>query len=259
MPVYYIRSDAVVGDRIRLEGALAKHLRDVLRVRTGEHLTLVDEARASYRARVERVGRSTLDAVIEDRRPPGPPDHPQIVLGQALIKGERMDWVIQKATELGVARIVPLVTERTVIRLADERSERRVDRFRTIAREAAQQSCRPAPPEIGRITPLPDFLRSVPTSHLPLFLYEHERSRGLKEALRSRTGSSALLAVGPEGGFTPDEAGAADKEGWVLASLGPRILRTETAALAALFAVQFEWDGFAPSVGGVREWENGTR
>jgi 16S rRNA (uracil1498-N3)-methyltransferase len=152
-----------------------------------------------------------------------------------------MDWIVQKSTELGVATIIPLVTERTIVKIRDE--EKRVSRWQKIAREAAMQSNRPDIPQIGHIQSFSDFLQTLsPGPRTLLLLPWEEGTEPMKNVLRQIPGiTNVIVLIGPEGGFSVQEAEAAKERGFHLVSLGPNILRTETAAVAVLSMIVYEF------------------
>jgi 16S rRNA (uracil1498-N3)-methyltransferase len=213
-----------------LIGANAAHLARTLRARVGQEFDV---------ACGERVFRATVSSVSDERL--------EFALGQeidarittvpvtlllAVFKFDRMEWAIEKCTELNVTSIVPLIARRTEKHLA-QAAEKRVERWRRIAREAAQQSRRLAAPEIAAPRKLSDALQFE--SEARIVLAENEHNVTLNEVLRSRDEIRSLaLAVGPEGGWAEDELAAFARAGWVAASLGETILRAETAAIAAL-------------------------
>jgi 16S rRNA (uracil1498-N3)-methyltransferase len=155
-----------------------------------------------------------------------------ITLLQAVPRGERMDLLVQKTTELGVARIVPLVSERSVVRPTAARARR----WQTIAQEAARQSGRADLPEVTAPLPFADALPLAAASPTRLALWEEERARPLRQALT--TAAATALLIGPEGGLTADEIDQARAAGFLTVTLGPRILRVETAAIVAVVLVQ---------------------
>ena len=241
MPIYFIASHQIHGETAKIDGPLLKHLRDVLRVNRGETLTFVDECRQRYVAQVDRVDRQALVARITSRLETAPPTPLQLTLAQGIIKGKKMDWIIQKATELGVGRIIPLHTSRTVVRLDGLRAQRQQTRWQTIAYEAAQQSSRDEVPQVQPICSFSDFIRA--DSHfLRLILWEGETERSLKNELASHSDlKSAALLIGPEGGFSQQEVSEAKAQGFRAIHLGQRILRTETASLVTLGVLQYLW------------------
>lgn len=279
MPVYFIRSNQIDQKKIHLDTALEHHLRNVLRLKMGEAIFLVDEQRKRYLARVMTTHPKPMTLQIESEALP-PADHsPKIRLGVALIQREKMDWIIQKATELGVARISPVITARTVVRPDPKRSVHQVERWGKIAREAAQQSCRFDIPSVDVPVSL-QHLFSEPELQAAAFRFifaerfakvpcpsdrEKTRERAFEsgEAAESEGSprsplaemcrvmavqknralgpvDSGLLLIGPEGGWTSEELTQAIGLDFLPLSLGARILRTETAVLAALAILDYE-------------------
>jgi len=220
------------GAPIRLTAEQTRYLRTVLRLEQGALLEVFDGHGARFSARLE--GDSVVLTAAE-------PDEPlrkvDLVLVQALAKGEKMDVIVQKATELGAARIVPLGSERSVVKLDAERSDSRTGRYRRIAQEAARQCGRA---DVPQIDPPADWdavfalLASEPT-RLGLLL-DPEAAVRLSQVARGA--QRLLLAVGPEGGFSTEERARAQQAGMIPVGLGKLVLRTETAALAALAVVQ---------------------
>jgi 16S rRNA (uracil1498-N3)-methyltransferase len=220
-------ADEVAGDRAALVGAHAAHLARVLRARRGQQFDIA----VGERLRVGTV-LSVADDRVEFELGEDLPVRaaPQIILLLAVFKFDRMEWAIEKATELGATRIVPVIARRTESHLASAASKR-VERWRRIAKEAAEQSRRLAPPEVAA----PVRLKSALTidAAVRIVLSEAEEQNTLKAALAGPPGSLAL-AIGPEGGWTEDELKLFLDEGWVPVSLGENILRAETAAIAAM-------------------------
>lgn len=218
--------------RLTVGGDGFHHLVRVLRARPGDRVVLFDGAGREADAVVVAVegGEATLDAA--EPRQAAPATTP-ITLHLALLKGEKMDWVVQKATELGVARIVPVETAHTVVRLSGERAGTRAQRWRKIAAEAARQCGRADVPEIDEPTPIEQTLRRP----APVRLFLHETAT--TPLPPTIAGAPIWVAVGPEGGFSPAEVEAARAAGWSIVGLGPRVLRAETAALAILAILQF--------------------
>ncbi|MFI5109145.1 MAG: RsmE family RNA methyltransferase [Terriglobales bacterium] len=223
-------ADEVSGSRAVLVGTQAEHLARVLRARVGEEFDIAAEGRVR-RGRIISVTPEKVEFELGEELPAAA--LPDITLLLAIFKFDRMEWAIEKATELGVARVVPLIAKRTDSHLASA-AVKRVERWRRIAREAAQQSRRAAPPEIAAPARFEEVL-SVPAERR-IILSEAEEQVALKQAVAGFKGSVAL-AVGPEGGWTGEEERAFCEHGWIAASLGPTILRAETAAIAAVSIV----------------------
>jgi 16S rRNA (uracil1498-N3)-methyltransferase len=249
MPVFFIQSTQIKDQTIQITGELAHHLRNVLRIRTGETLDVVDENRRRYHITLsDRTPHQLLGHIqaIEEPR-----DVPllEITLAQALLKSPKMDWVVQKATELGAGAILPIVTERTVRRPRKEREPHQQERWQTIAKEAAQQCGRADIPEVMVSVSLDELCEKPLDAIHKLVLWEQEQDMTLKSVLadlKERVGfqtppyeSGAILA-GPEGGFSPLEIDKIQKAGWIPVTMGRRILRSETASLAALAILQYE-------------------
>lgn len=211
----------------------------VLRLRPGDGVECFDGRGRVYEGRIGRVDREGF--VIEVERCHAPQEiRAQVTLVQALIKGERFEWLIQKATELGVARIVPLITQRTVVRPAAAGAQQKRARWERIAREAATQCGRAHVPDITSPARFTDVLPLVTTSALTLIATLAVDTRPLREVLeRQGRFGNAIVMIGPEGDFTPGEAAMAQDRGAHPVSLGPLTLRAETAGIAALSILQY--------------------
>lgn len=214
--------------------AAAQHALRVLRLGVGDAVVLFDGEGGEYPGRIAEAGRA-VRVQLAGRRDIERESPLDMTLAQALPSGDKMDWVVQKAVELGVARIQPLLAARSVVRLSGERAQRRVEHWRQVAISACEQCGRNRLPEIAPILDLRQWLGRLPQdneiSRLLLSPQGGRRPRELAGARRFK------LLVGPEGGLDADEAAAARRAGFADLSLGPRILRTETAGPAALAAL----------------------
>jgi 16S rRNA (uracil1498-N3)-methyltransferase len=222
-------ADEVSGDRAFLLGPHAEHLARVLRARVGQEFEIAtaEEVRCGRIIGIDqdRV-EFQLGEKIQTRRPLA------LTVAISIIKFDRMEWAIEKCTELGIARIVPVIAHRTDKHLASA-APKRVERWRRIAREASEQSRRSSPPEVYEPMKLTDAV-SIPAD-MRIVLDESEHSMLLKEALQGAANSGdLLLAFGPEGGWTADESQLLRASGWIAASLGRTILRAETAVIAGV-------------------------
>ncbi|MBI3812271.1 MAG: 16S rRNA (uracil(1498)-N(3))-methyltransferase [Nitrospirae bacterium] len=241
MPVYFIQSRSIQNDRVVLTGDLAHHLGAVLRCRVGEIVHLVDEDRVRYRSELSQIVEKRIIATILERERPVPRRIPAVTLAQAVLKGDKMDWAVQKAGELGVNVIIPVVTERTIARPRAERARHHRDRWQTIAKEASQQCGRLDYADVKPVVSLDDLFKNPPEASLKLVPWEQEQGRSLKAALQNlKEETSVAILIGPEGGFSPREIENAREAGWVSVSLGPRILRAETAGVAVLAIIEYE-------------------
>jgi 16S rRNA (uracil1498-N3)-methyltransferase len=222
-------ADEVSGDRAALVGAHADHLVRVLRARIGESFDIAT-GQALRRGRITSVNADRVEFDLGEVISAAP--LAKITLVLAIFKFDRLEWAIEKCTELGVSRIVPVISRRTDAHLAAA-SMKRVERWRRIARQAAEQSRRAAPPEIAAPIKLSDAL-NLPEA-LRVVLAESEEQTLLRDVLQAHaTAGGIALAVGPEGGWSEDELQLFQQAGWISASLGNTILRAETAAIAAI-------------------------
>ena len=228
-------ADEVSGKRAVLLGAHAEHLARVLRARVGQEfdITAGNEVRSG---RVIAVAQDRVEFELGDAV--SAPVAVQVTVALSIFKFDRMEWAIEKCTELGATRIVPVIARRTETHLASA-AAKRVDRWRRIVLQAAEQSRRVSPPEISDPQKLEDAL-ALPGG-LRIVLSESETEMTLKGVVQSHAErSDVLLALGPEGGWSDDELKLFQEAGWISASLGSTILRAETAAIASLAVVLAE-------------------
>jgi len=239
-PRFFITPDQVQGKQITVSGEDHRHIRTVLRKQPGDMLMLSDGQGTEYITRIIRSDRSGITAEITERST-REIRYPRITLGQGLPKSDKMDWIVQKATELGVAKIVPLMTERTIVKVKDE--EKRIARWQRICREAAMQSARPDISQVGPITSFHDFVMTPAREPKTLLLLPWEEgTEPIKNVLRNNPEVQHIVAIiGPEGGLSEAEARSAEQQGFSTVSLGPSILRSETAAVAVLSMVVYEY------------------
>jgi 16S rRNA (uracil1498-N3)-methyltransferase len=221
-------ADEVSGNLAALTGAHAEHLVRVLRTRPGQEFDIVAEG-VVRRGRVSTIQGSRVEFELGEETPSQPLPL-QLTLLLAIFKFDRMEWAIEKCTELGVSKIVPVIARRTDSHLASA-SVKRADRWRRIALQAAEQSRRILPAEIASPIQLQAALK-LP-ANLKIVLSEAEQQTELRDIARPAGEGEILLAIGPEGGWTEEELDSFQKDGWIAASLGPTILRAETAAIAA--------------------------
>jgi 16S rRNA (uracil1498-N3)-methyltransferase len=223
------------GSEVILPERPSRHLSQVLRLRTGDRVVVFNGDGRDFPALVSAARK---DAVRVQLQPPGAEEPPAVLplhLGLGISKGERMDFAIQKAVELGVAAITPLFTERCVVRLAGERLAKRQEHWRGVLIAACEQSGRRRLPDFNEAAPLQQWLLDA----APGVLLDHRAGQGLTQLARPTDGLSLL--VGPEGGLSETERQQARDAGLTGIRLGPRVMRTETAPLAAIAALQVLW------------------
>jgi 16S rRNA (uracil1498-N3)-methyltransferase len=237
----YVPGELRAGSGHTLPVPQAHHIARVLRLGEGDALTLFNGDGSEYDAVVARIARDAVTVKIGGVRAGAREPALEIVLGQALSSGERMDYTVQKAVELGVAAIHPLAASRSVVRLDAARAEKRVAHWQSVVIAACEQCGRNRIPPVAPVLPLETWLGRCGAAALRLLLSPQGETR-LRD-LAKPEGAIVLLA-GPEGGFTQEEEALARRSGCTPVRLGPRVLRTETAAVAALAAMQALWGDF---------------
>ena len=250
-PRFYSPETLSAGACVALSENAARHAVRVLRLREGDALILFDGRGGEYPARIVRAGRDDVVAELLAWRDCECESPLAITLAQALQAGEKMDLTVQKAVELGVQRVVPVASQRSVVRLEGERARRRVEHWRAVAASACEQCGRNRIPEISALESLRQWLARPVDGDVLRLLLDPRSSNTLQTLTRPGGGQRVELLIGPEGGLAPEEEAMAVAAGFVGVRLGPRVLRTETAGLAALAAIQCLWGDFGGGAGDV--------
>ncbi|MBI3028497.1 MAG: 16S rRNA (uracil(1498)-N(3))-methyltransferase [Candidatus Rokubacteria bacterium] len=240
MTRFHVRPEAVEADRVLFDEQETRHLSRVLRLRPGDSVQVVDGRGTEFTVRLESIEGRTAAGTILTRSSSVTESPLAVTLAQGIPKGDKMEWIVRTVTELGVVRVLPLVTERTIVRLEPGRWRDRARRWQRVAKEAAKQCGRAVIPTVEAPRPLQEFAGAAPAADLRLCLWEGER-RGLSEILDDAARgpvASVLLAVGPEGGLAAREVETLVAQGFTSAGLGPRILRTETAGPVGVALLQ---------------------
>ncbi len=224
------------GSRIPLDDKAAHHVARVLRLGSGAALRLFDGQGGEYPATIDEIGKREVYVTVGEHVAVEVESPLVVTLAQGISKGERMDFTIQKAVELGVQRIVPLDTERSVVNLKGERRDKKLDHWRGVIISACEQCGRNTLPELLPMQSLTSWLETPPQG--TGLLLDHRAGGSIRSL--SKPGALTLL-IGPEGGLSENERGKAYASGYAGLRLGPRVLRTETAALTALAALQSHW------------------
>ncbi|MEK6801891.1 MAG: RsmE family RNA methyltransferase [Nitrospirota bacterium] len=238
MPAFFISSSDIRESRITLTGDLCHHLRASLRVKPGENLRLTDERRRRYHVRVLQVAQQVVTAEILEQRQGPVETGPPLLLAQALLKGDHMDWVVQKASELGVRTILPLISRHGVVRPQPDRIAAQVARWQRIATEAAQQSEQWQPPEVLEPLESRRYFSTHKATRSLLLAERHEAAALARIPLPSLPSEQLTVIIGPEGGWAEEEIALALSQNCQAVSLGECILRADTAAVTALSIVQ---------------------
>lgn len=239
MPQFLIDRNIRVGGTVPITGDDAHHIIDVLRLKTGDWIVLADGRGKRFRAGIAELGKKSLSVRIDEELPPLPITN--ITLAQAVIKHDRIETIIQKAVELGVTKIIPFTSERTISKFS--KNAVKIERWNKIAIEAAKQCGMAVKPAVENIISFEELILSVTDFDHKLMFFEGEEKSTLGEYFNNR-GTEALghrgtlITIGPEGGFTPEEIKLARKNDFTTLKLGPQILRVETAATTAIALVQ---------------------
>jgi 16S rRNA (uracil1498-N3)-methyltransferase len=237
-----VQTPRTMGDKIEISGAEARHIQKVFRLKEGDEIVLFDGTGTEYWGTIESQRRHGITVKIAKTDTPRRESPIDIILGQGLLKGDKMDYVLQKTTEMGVSAIFPFISSRTIPRLGGDRAERRWNRWKRIVVESAKQCGRVVPPRVEGIRPLESILKSPVGDFVKLILWERAGD-SLREGMREidKNARKFLFLVGPEGGFDEGEISAAKERGFTPVGLGPRILRSETAGVAILSILQYEF------------------
>ena len=237
VPRLFVPARLREGACVDLPGEVAEHLGRVLRLGPGADLILFNGEGGEWQATIEVLERGRVGVRVGSHRPADRESQLDLTLAQGISRGERMDYTLQKAVELGVSSIVPIASERSVVRLSAERGERRGEHWARVVQAASEQCGRTRVPRLLPVATMDEWLSGV-VPGIKLLLIRTEDACRLSELAPD---PSITLLIGPEGGFAAEEASAAERAGYRALRLGPRVLRTETAAVAALCALQTLW------------------
>jgi len=243
---FFVPASSVDGEQVRLSAEQAHQVSQVLRLKPGDAIVVLDDNGAQYGVTLTSVGPREAVGRVTDKHPASGEPATQLTLFQSLLAREKFEWVLQKGTEVGVARFVPVLTERSIMR--DRRiEENKLNRWRRIMTEAAEQSHRGRIPKLEQAVTFDAAIRQSADFDRCLIAVLSHKAVLLRDALRGiKKGVSVALMIGPEGGFTPEEVAAAGERGAVPMSLGPRVLRTETAAVVAAALILYELGDMEP-------------
>lgn len=238
MQRYFISPEQVEGEKFSIKGEDVHHIRRVMRMRPGDLLVACDGEGTDYIGELIEGNGDAVTCRILRRKPSTSEPRLQVTLAQSLPKGDKWEWVLQKGTELGASFFLPFTSRRTVVKWDRAKAEKRRERWKRILKEAAEQSHRGRIPAVSPVTDWNGLLDAIKGSDLALIAYEGG-GEPLSAALSRKVTSHLLLIVGPEGGWEEEEVRQARDAGAIPVSLGTRILRTETAAVAMLACTMF--------------------
>lgn len=245
---FYVEPEQIDGQQISVYGGDVNHIKNVLRLKQGDWVILCDGENTDYYCRIEQMNPQDILCHIE-KKESGSTELPgSITLFQGVPKGEKMELIIQKAVELGVARIVPVFTKRCVVKLDDKKAAKKVERWQKIAEAAAKQCGRGYIPQVADVVTYKEAVEMASANVCNLLPYEcaegiQEAAKIVEEAAKS---PSVGIFIGPEGGFEEEEVRLGKDHGFQVMTLGKRILRTETAGIATLAILMFSMQAKAP-------------
>ena len=241
MARFFVPRRNIEGSRGIVVGEELQHLRRVLRLAAGDLITIFDDSGREHDAVICSIEPDSAAVEITRSYEAQRESTLDLTLALGLTKGEKMDFVIEKATELGVQTIVPVLSSYAVPKLNERKIAARCERWQKIALNAAKQSGRTQMPKLLPLCGFREFIGQASPEAFKLFFWEKESTQSLRHLQQQRGAKPVLITIGPEGGFSAEEAAEATKHGFHLATLGRRILRAETAAIAAVSLAQFLW------------------
>ena len=242
---FFVAPEAVQDDIVQFDAELARHMGKVLRLTAGEQVTVSTGGSTAYLVELTEFQKDAVTGRILERMENLLETAIEVVLFQGMPKGDKLELIIQKCTELGVSAVVPVETSRSVVHLDSGKAAKKLERWQKIAQEASQQSKRVQVPTVGPYYNWKQFLQHLSEQNgLTIVFWEDEQTQSLKALLRSQAEKPQRinLVVGPEGGLSEEEVEQLRALGAVSASLGKRILRTETAGMAGISMVMYEFD-----------------
>ena len=241
IPRVFVGFDKIENNTALIEGGDVNYLKNVLRLKVGDEVFIMDSKSKEYSAKITAIDKDTIKVDLIAEKHPKSESKVKLTLAQGIPKNPKMDFVVQKATELGVLRIIPMKTERSIVKIAGEKEETKVNRWQKIAKEAAEQSGRLIIPFVEQIRDLKEVIRISSDFDKCIILWEMEKENTIKKFLLENKGiKNLLILIGPEGGFSHDEVKLAKSQGFITVTIGSRILRTETASIAVLSMIDYE-------------------
>jgi len=238
MPKFIVTPENVKEGYVKIKGNDAFHITRVLRMKKGDKI-IVSDGRADYQVLLCDLNCNSVMGKIENIKELMETQL-DITLLQSIPKSQKMDWIVQKATELGIKKIVPVISERTIVKLDTQKTEKKCRRWQRIAKEAAKQSGRSTIPLIEGVLSFEEALRKGRDADLAIIPWEEEQAVGLKDLIKGKTYKKIIFCIGPEGGFSRQEVEQAKVNNFKPVTFGPRILRTETAGIFLLSVLMYE-------------------
>ena len=241
MSRFFAPKENVKGDSIYIDGQEARHILNVMRLKENDKVIVFDGTGKEYTGFVKTVHPKSLVVEVVSTKTPKIEELPEITLAQSMPKKEKMEHIVEKATELGVRNIVPIISERTIVKVEKEKAINKVARWKKIAQESAKQCGRTDVPEIKDIQKFYNIIDSVNNFDLAIVACLSEDNTSLKEAISDFRTGKIIVFIGPEGDFTPDEIEMAKNTNCKFVSLGKRVLKSDTAGLFLLSVLNYEF------------------
>ncbi len=235
---FFVEPDQVTDGTIIINGDDVKHISKVLRLHENDNITVCDCDGFDYTCKIQSISSDEVVAAIIEKTPSGAEPPVNVTIYQGMPKSDKMDYIVQKCVELGAVAVVPVITKRTIAIPKDE--TKKIARWQKIAAEAAKQSGRGIIPDVESVVSFKDMIENLSPDDLNILPYESEKDLSLKNILDNTDRKNINIIIGPEGGFDDSEIILAKEKNINIVTLGPRILRTETAPLAALAAVMYQ-------------------
>lgn len=244
MHKFFVDKSKVVGNTATIEGDDVKHIYKVLRLKEGDKISINDCAGSEYLGQIESIDKKEVSVTIIEKVDLNNESPVEVYLFQGLPKAAKMDLISQKCTELGVTKIIPVITERVVVKGNESNEFKKVDRWNRIALEACKQSKRSIIPQIDQPIGFDELIAMADEFDLIVVPYENKENQGMryvKSQMAGKKVKKAAIVIGPEGGFEDSEIEKLEENGAYIITLGPRILRTETAGFTALSLIMYEF------------------
>lgn len=240
---FFVKSENIYEDKILITGDDVSHISKVLRLKEGDSIVLCDGESIDYNVKIEQIDKQSVKTVIVDKYISKSEPTIEVTLFQSIPKGTKMEIIIQKCVEMGIFKIVPVLTSRTVVKLECQKDQaKKVERWNKISNEAAKQSGRGRIPEITMPIEFSEAIKKATLLDFSIIPYELERQKTIKKAISGNKSKSIGIFIGPEGGFEEAEIKEALESRVVPVTLGHRILRTETAGMVVLGCIMYELD-----------------
>jgi len=244
MSIFYVKNEQINENKAIIAGEDVKHIRDVLRHKVGDNIYICDEEGKKYLTQILSFSKELIELKVLNPLTDTSEPNIKVTLYQGMPKADKLEFIIQKCTELGVSEVVPVMTERVIVKLDEKNINNKLERWNRIALEASKQSGRQKIPEVKKPINLKNLVENIPKYDILLLPYECEKEVTIKSALKNidKNCKNIAILIGPEGGFSEEEVEILSDTNVRKVTLGPRILRTETAGIATLTIVLYELD-----------------